>query len=183
MPGKARGSVAKASAEDAGEYQSLCERIGALEGHRSRDVLCALDMELHSRPHLSIRRISILAPVSETTINGWIKDASSPTWELICGLARDLHPQSPLGDPLVWLQAGREHLQSLIDRRDEMARARHQAAVAAALREELNATSTAEAMLAVVRDLPAPVLEELIERIAAVLAGEEGAEEMPEESN
>lgn len=181
MPRKARGSVARASHEDADEYQSLCERIAALEGHRSRDVVCALDMELHWQPDLSVRRMSLITPVSETAINSWIKGRSSPTWELICALARGLHPRDSLGDPLAWLAAGRDHLRSLVERRAAIVRQHREAAVGTALREELSCIASAEAMSAAVRDLPPAVLGELIELVSSVLARAEGAEEQEEE--
>lgn len=182
MPRKARGSVAGASHEDADEYQSLWDRIAALEGHRLRDLMCAIDMELHWHPELSVHRMSKLTPVSEAAINGWIRDLSSPTWELICALARGLHPKDPLGDPLAWLEAGREHLRSMIERRDELAREHRDAAVAAAVREELASTSTAEAMLEAVADLPASVLRELIGMVSSEITRDEGSEDMEEES-
>ncbi|MCP4663619.1 MAG: helix-turn-helix transcriptional regulator [bacterium] len=182
MPKKAEGSVARASHADADEYQCLCVRIAALEGHRSQDVVCALDMELYWQPDLSIRRMGIITPVSETAISRWIKGRSSPTWELICAVARGLHPRDPMGDPLAWLEAGREHLGSLVDRRDELVREHGAEALDAAVREALNCTATADAMLGVVREFPPSVLGELIELISSVMARAEGAEETEEES-
>lgn len=176
MPRKARASVVGASDEDADEFQSLCERIAALEAHRLRDLMCALDMELHWHPELSVHRMSVLTPVSEAAINSWIRDLSSPTWELLCTLARGLHPRDPLGDPLAWLEAGREHLRSLIERRDQLAREHREAALATALRQELTTSSTAEAMLPAVADLPVAVLAELIEMLSSELARDHGAE-------
>ncbi|MCP4663857.1 MAG: hypothetical protein GY856_51390 [bacterium] len=144
-----------------------------------RDLICAIDMELHWHPELTVHRMSIITTVSETTINGWIRDLSSPTWELICALATGLHPRDPLGDPLAWLEAGREHLNSLVERRDELAREHRDAALAAALRQQLSSTSTAEAMLVAVADLPATVLRELIDMLSAEIARDQRTQNPP----
>ncbi|MCP4658848.1 MAG: hypothetical protein GY856_25840, partial [bacterium] len=140
----------KGEDENGDEYESLCHRIDGLEAHRSTDIMCALDMELFARPDLTIRRMGVTTTVAETTINNWINARSSPTWESLSGLAKGLHPDGPLDDPLAWLQAGRQHLRRLIDRRDKIALERRNAAITAELREQLDSTSTAEAILAVV---------------------------------
>ncbi|MCP4546778.1 MAG: hypothetical protein GY835_09980, partial [bacterium] len=167
MPRKARGSVIKGGDESADEYQSLCHRIEALKSHRSTDIMCALDMELFARPDLTIRRMGATTTVAETTINNWITGRSSPTWESLTGLAEGLHPGGVLSDPLAWLQAGREHLQRLTDRRDKIALERRNAAVTAELRQQLDSTSTAEAILEVVRHYPEPVLRKFIELVSS----------------
>lgn len=159
--------------DDADEYQSLCKRIAALEAHPSRDVACALDLELTTRPELSVRRMGRTTPVGETTINNWISGRSSPTWDSICALARGLHPTGRLGDPIAWLQAGREHLYRLVSRRDEMARHLREQTVTTALRDALDNSTTAETMLAVLRTYPPPVLAKLIELLSAMVEGGE----------
>ncbi|MCP4663858.1 MAG: hypothetical protein GY856_51395 [bacterium] len=142
--------------------------------------MCALDMELFARPDLTIRRMGVTTTVAETTINNWISARSSPTWESLSGLAKGLHPDGPLDDPLAWLQAGRQNLRRLIDRRDKIALERRNAAVTAELREQLDSTSTAEAILAVVRHYPEPVLRKFIELVASALAAAERAAEQQE---
>ncbi|MCP4663929.1 MAG: hypothetical protein GY856_51760, partial [bacterium] len=77
-------------------------------------------------------------------------------------------------------QAGRQHLRRLIDRRDKIALERRNAAITAELREQLDSTSTAEAILAVVRHYPEPVLRKFIELVALALAAAERAAEQQE---
>ncbi|MCP4548515.1 MAG: hypothetical protein GY835_18825 [bacterium] len=132
--------------------------------------MCSIQWELHNDPELSVRRIAHRAGMGESSIRSWLEHDSSPTLESVRKVARGLHPDGRYSDPVEWLKAGRQFLNQLISRLDQLERwERRQAA-----RDRRAATAAVDVVQEVIEeDLPDELLGELVRRLEARLRDDE----------
>lgn len=130
-------------------------------------VVAALEKDLRSR-RLSVRGLGELCPkVGETTIGGWRRGKSSPTFEVVKDLVAALYPDSdPVSRVNAWLQEGEAYLAEL-ERELEVAEAdRRKAAVRTKVRGELEGRESAEAVLEYIDGLEPEVRERIVRAFA-----------------
>ncbi|MCP4661855.1 MAG: hypothetical protein GY856_41155 [bacterium] len=146
------------------ETDKLRATIRVMQEHHSREVMCSIQWELHNDPKLSVRQIAHRAGMGESSIRSWLEHNSSPTLESIRRVARGLHPEGRYSDPIEWLKAGRQFLNHLISRLEQMERWERRQA----LRAKLGSTAAVDVVLEVIEeDLPEELLGELARRLEA----------------
>ncbi|MCP4548519.1 MAG: hypothetical protein GY835_18845, partial [bacterium] len=111
---KAQAGSTGSRPEAAGsEIDRLRATIRWLREHRSTEVACSIQWELHNDPKLKVRQIGSRAGLGEATIRSWLKQQTSPSLESIRKVAQGLHPEGRYADPLEWLEAGRQYFNYL----------------------------------------------------------------------
>jgi hypothetical protein len=134
-------------------------------------VIAALEQELRDRK-LSVRALGQLCPrVGETTIGGWRRGKSSPTFEVVKDLVAALYPDSnPVDRVNKWLREGEAYLSELDQKLEALELERRQAAVKAAVGAELDGRAIAQAVLEYVDGLEPQVREKIVRGLAGRFA-------------
>ena len=131
---------------------------------RSTEVACSIQWELHNDPELKMRQIGTRVGLGEATIRSWMKQQSSPTLDSIRKVAEGMHPEGRYADPLEWLEAGRQYLNYLIARLEQLELWERRQAV----RARLGPTAGVDEVLEVIEEeIPEELRGELLRRLRA----------------
>jgi hypothetical protein len=134
-------------------------------------VIAALERDLRNR-RLSVRALGELCPrVGETTIGGWRRGKSSPTFEVVKDLVAALYPDcDPVTQVNAWLREGEAYLAELERMLEAVEVERREAAVKAPVRAELDGRTSAEAVLEYVDPLEPHGQERIVRAFAGRFA-------------
>ncbi|MCP4661856.1 MAG: hypothetical protein GY856_41160 [bacterium] len=158
------GSAGSRPEAEGSEIDRLRATIRWLQEHRSGEVACSIQWEMHNDPKLKVRQIGKRVGLGEATIRSWMQQQASPTLESIRKVAEGLHPQGRYADPLEWLEAGRQYLNYLIARLEQLELWERRQAV----RAKLGPTASVDEVLEVIQEeLPEELREELGRRLRA----------------